>query len=544
MRNHIYTIICLLSIFIYSGCSTEEYAPIVGSIEGIVINEKTKEPIERCQVTNPQLGATLTDSNGRYSFTDVTPGNFQLTYSCNQFQTATQEFVVSAGKTVQANVSLSPAEGESILQPNSRMLDFGNRNGVIDLILKNTTDKAVSYSIICDATEVNFEPMKGTVASGNSVIVKVAVDRTELSEGHYECTASIITESTPIDLHIIFDKGSATRPKVTTLALEQGDNHNNSIVAKGNIVSVGSSNIIQHGFCYSFDVQPSLTNNDGVINRGSAATLTEFSSTISNLEYEKAYYVCAFATNKEGTSYGEPLSIVLARQANGNPDVPNPDVTTTESYSLSTGQASNVKEKEATFNGRIDVNGSAKLKEYGFYYGTSSNPTIRVVAKSFNSPTAVTTNDVSAIVKDLAENTTYYYQLYVIDKDNKIIKGNVVQFTTKTTPTIVINYLNVSESLGLTGKATLYPQGNTMLEAGFIYRTDGYDLTLSSNYNGMTVKVPCEIISNTISLNKDNIGGYLGGGYVRAYMILVDGTIIYNGPKIYVAKDLPYPRNK
>ena len=630
MKHYKYIIVCILSALM-SNCATEDYHAIVGQIEGVVINERTKEPIISCEVSSQRLGSVLTDSHGRYFFDNVEPGSIQLTYKCSGYQSITREFMVSAGKTVQANVSLMPMEEECKLMPNNTVLDFGNREGVTDLILKNTSSSSISYSIKCDAKEVSFDPQRGVVLGGNSSIIKVAVDRSELSEGHYERVASIITGESTIDLQIIFDKGTASRPTVSTLALEQSDDLSNAIVAKGSIIAVGSSNIIQHGFCYSTESDPLLLNNDGIINRGSASAATDFIGTITGLEYEVTYYVRAFATNQQGTSYGEVMSLVLAPKNNmviitkeatsitstsaklnalifggtisdvsevgfcygiskkcenrlavdtKNSKKDNelsvllenlePDTeyffrgygviageekygeimsfkttkgsTQDSKINCETLEASEITVNSAILNGNFSVSGTIKVKEWGFYYGTNPNPTIRSVCETNSKPIAVSSKTISQKIEKLSAATTYYFQTYAIDELNKVFKGSVESFTTSRTPSIVIDYLNVSTSIGLSGKATLYPEGNTVLEAGFIYRTDGYDLSLTTNYNNKTIKVPCEIISNTITLDNETIGGYLGGGYVRAYMILVDNTIIYNGPKIYVASDLPYPR--
>ena len=169
-----------------------------------------------------------------------------------------------------------------------------------------------------------------------------------------------------------------------------------------------------------------------------------------------------------------------------------------------------------------------------------------MVSKSFNSPTTVTDTDVTLDLKNLNEETTYYYQLYAIDGNSNIHRGEVLPFNTTKTPTIIIESLSITKTCELIGEAYLNPEGNTILEAGFLYRSDNTEVSLTYDYNGKTVKVPCEIISNKINLYVNRIGDGFSSNpsvYVRAYMILLDGTIIYNGNKIFVAGDYPYPRN-
>lgn len=844
MKHYILAILSVLFISSLCGCATEDYVSIVGQIEGTVIDGISKKVIESCEVISPNNGTSLTDSHGHFSFQEVIPGTIQLTYKRLGYETTMCEVVVHAGKTTPANISLNPEKADCKLSTNTTILDLGNRDGVAELILKNTSNQSVTYTIQCDATEISFDPQRGTIVGQNSSIIKVAVDRTELSEGHYERTASIVTADSSIDIQIVFDKGLETRPTVTTISLDQDDTEQTTLVAKGAITSVGSSNIIQHGFCYSTQPEPSLVENEGIIKLGSLSSPANYTYNIAKLDLEKQYYVRAYATNKQGTSYGEVLSILMERLdnisistqdatsvtptsamlnakiaggtvsdfsevgfyygttekceikivvdssndkatnsvgivinslksdtkyffkgygiaksgekvgevksfqtaksssvnteitcetesasnitvnsavihgaftvsgalkikewgfyygSNPTPSVkqacrtnsvgistagetmsmkldnlaPNKDYyfqsyvidehdnivkgsinsfttltevkcetsgatnITTESVTLkgrivsgspssisqygfyygatlacsqkcvdvmtssdgssfeanitnldsdktyyykafcvtpsgeklgepqsfhtikitpsgnvtcNTGEASDITTNSAVIHGNFTVSGTLKIKEWGFYYGTSFNPSIRLVCETNNTPVSIFTKTLSYKIEKLSEGTTYYFQTYIIDELNNVCKGPVKTFTTSNTPIIVIDYLSISgsaESLGnvsgkLSGKATLSPNGNSILEAGFIYRTDGYDLDLSTNYNGKTVKVPCEIIANSITLNNETVGGYLGGAYVRAYMILANGSIIYNGPKIYVASGMPYHRN-
>ena len=73
----------------------------------------------------------------------------------------------------------------------------------------------------------------------------------------------------------------------------------------GNITSVGTSNIIASGVCYSSSNQsPTLVDNV-TIDGASAGT---FTSSLTNLIKDTRYYVRAYATNSEGTAYGNLIN--------------------------------------------------------------------------------------------------------------------------------------------------------------------------------------------------------------------------------------------
>jgi uncharacterized protein (TIGR02145 family) len=73
----------------------------------------------------------------------------------------------------------------------------------------------------------------------------------------------------------------------------------------GNVTSIGGSSIIASGICYSSSNQsPTIT--DNVTTDG--ATTGTFTSSVLNLTQGTTYYVRAYATNSEGTAYGNQIS--------------------------------------------------------------------------------------------------------------------------------------------------------------------------------------------------------------------------------------------
>ncbi len=78
----------------------------------------------------------------------------------------------------------------------------------------------------------------------------------------------------------------------------------NSINLQGEIISIGDSNITQHGHCWSTNSNPNLF--DQCSNNG-AASVGMFSSSVNNLLPSTTYYYRSYATNSFGTSYGESI---------------------------------------------------------------------------------------------------------------------------------------------------------------------------------------------------------------------------------------------
>ncbi|MBD5425743.1 MAG: carboxypeptidase regulatory-like domain-containing protein, partial [Bacteroides sp.] len=411
MKHYISAILNILLISSLCGCATEDYVSIVGQIEGTVIDGVSKKVIESCEVISPHNGTSLTDSHGHFSFQEVIPGTIQLTYKRLGYETTMCEVVVHAGKTTPANISLNPEKADCKLSPNTTILDLGNRNGVVELILKNTSNQLITYSIQCDATEISFDPPRGTIVGQNSSIIKVAVDRTELSEGHYERTASIITADSSIDIQIVFDKGLETRPTVSTISLEQDDMEPTTLVANGAIMSVGSSNIIQHGFCYSTQPEPSLVENEGIIKLGSLSTPANFTYNLARLDFEKQYYVRAYATNRQGTSYGEVISKFMERL---------------DIISIITQDATSVTSSSAMLNVKVAGGNISDFIEVGFYYGTTEKCETKIVADSSNGQA---TNSAGIVINGLKSDTKYFFKGYGITKSGEK-EGEIKSFQT------------------------------------------------------------------------------------------------------------------
>ena len=77
-----------------------------------------------------------------------------------------------------------------------------------------------------------------------------------------------------------------------------------SAVCSATVVSEGSSPLYTRGVCWSLDPKPTISND--FTNNGNG--LGEYSSTITKLNGSTLYFVRAYATNDDGTGYGEQVS--------------------------------------------------------------------------------------------------------------------------------------------------------------------------------------------------------------------------------------------
>lgn len=79
-----------------------------------------------------------------------------------------------------------------------------------------------------------------------------------------------------------------------------------TVTSGGNVISDWGFPVTERGICYSRTPNPDLSDAHSHTSDGSG--LGSFSSTFT-MAYAGVYYVCAYATNANGTSYGEPLPV-------------------------------------------------------------------------------------------------------------------------------------------------------------------------------------------------------------------------------------------
>lgn len=100
-------------------------------------------------------------------------------------------------------------------------------------------------------------------------------------------------------------------PTVTTNSVN--DITETSAFCVGAIVDNGNADIIAKGFCFGTEQNPTLENNVVAADEFFTATLTELTAATE-------YYVRAYATNSEGSAYGENIKFVTLEES--EPEIP------------------------------------------------------------------------------------------------------------------------------------------------------------------------------------------------------------------------------
>ena len=182
-------------------------------------------------------------------------------------------------------------------------------------------------------------------------------------------------------------------PTVTTSDVT--DITQNTAVSGGNVTDDGGATVTARGVCWSKDPNPTIDNS--FISNGNGTG--SFTIEISGLTSATTYYVRAYATNSEGTSYGEQKTFTTLQY------IQLPTVTTTI--------VTNVTSTTATSGGNVTDDGGATVIARGVCWSTSPDPTIDDNKTTDGNGTGAFTSQLT----NLTHSTTYYIRAYAINSE-------------------------------------------------------------------------------------------------------------------------------
>lgn len=275
------------------------------------------------------------------------------------------------------------------------------------------------------------------------------------------------------------------------------------------VTSTGGYSITKRGFVYSsYSTTPTL-NTSNTSSKTISGTTGKDYETITGLDSNTKYYVCAYATNSQGTAYGEVKNF-----------------TTTDNASIRTEEVVDITGGGATFIGYItDVTGT--ITEKGFAYGTSSSPTI---SSSTVSSTAKTTGRYSLDIDDLSPSTKYYVRAYVTTSKGTSYGTSLSFTTTDSASARTTAATSITEASATLNGSASNPSGYSITEKGFVYSRTNSTPTLSDSK-----AVHSSTSTGTYSINLTGLASDTSY-YYRAYVKTSQGTT-YGTVATFTTKD-------
>ena len=220
-----------------------------------------------------------------------------------------------------------------------------------------------------------------------------------------------------------------------------------SIVCGGKITSTGRETITEYGICWS-------TTSPVTINNNKINCETNFTVTISGLNENTIYFVRAFATNSNGTAYGEEIKVRTLTSF-------LPGVTTSNVTSITT--------NSAVCGGNVTADGNLDVTARGVCWSTSPNPTISNNKTTNGSGTGSFTSNITG----LTDGTTYYVRAYATNSKGTAY-GEEKSFTTiaKTIPQITTaNVTSITTNTAVCGGNVTSDGNSTITARGVCWST-------------------------------------------------------------------------
>jgi len=166
----------------------------------------------------------------------------------------------------------------------------------------------------------------------------------------------------------------------------------NSAISGGEVISDGGSVVSERGICWNKIPSPTIDDDkmaDDAVGTGI------FTGIIRGLEAGDIYYIRAYATNSQGTAYGDERNFTT----NTDPDIPI--VTSAEVSVITSGGAGS--------GGNVISDGGSEVIERGVCWSKTSLPIIsdnRLVHNSSG------TGEFTSVITGLDADTTYYIRAY------------------------------------------------------------------------------------------------------------------------------------
>jgi uncharacterized protein (TIGR02145 family) len=327
-------------------------------------------------------------------------------------------------------------------------------------------------------------------------------------------------------------KDDPVPPTVTTTAVTEISY--TSAVSGGEVTAEGGGPVISRGVCWGTTANPTIDDTKTTESAGSGA----FISNITDLTQNTMYYVRAYATNADGTGYGNQVSFTTTQIA-----VPE----------LTTADISAITQTTARSGGNITDENGGSVSAKGVCWSTSENPT----TSDSKTEDGTGTGAFVSSITELAAATTYYLRAYATNIVGTQY-GDQISFTTEDPINIedvegtLYNVVRIGtqlwmkenlkttkysngEPIGTTTPATLDLSGTIINSYQWAYDGDENNVaTYGRLYTGYAVHDSRNVCPSGwhVPTNDEwtTLGDYLGGRIVAGGKLKEAGTTHWTSP--------------
>lgn len=283
-------------------------------------------------------------------------------------------------------------------------------------------------------------------------------------------------------------------------------------LAGGNITSDGGLSVTARGVCWSTTSNPTISSS--ISNNGIG--VGAYSSNLSGLLPGTVYYVRAYATNANGTVYGNEVTFTTLSL-----NMPT----------LSSVVPTDVTINSATAGGDVSSDGGAAVTARGVCWSTTSSPTVSNSKTSDGTGTGAFVSNISGLLPG----TMYYMRAYATNIIGTAY-GNEISFTTTS---LLLSTLTTN-TVTTIATSTATAGGNITSDGGATVSARGVCWSVSAN----------PTISNSKTSDGTGAGAFSSSltgltpattYYVRAYATNSVGTAYGNQVTFTTAQQLVVP---
>jgi len=251
---------------------------------------------------------------------------------------------------------------------------------------------------------------------------------------------------TTYGLQVTFTTKSLSLSDLITTPVSAVTSH--SAYSGGAITLDGGSAITARGVCWN--VWPNPTISDSITVDGTGVGF--FTSLLSGLKSGTLYYVRAYATNAQGTSYGNSVEFTTRTAV--------PELTTVPASSIST--------SSATSGGTVTHNGGNYVIARGVCWSTSRLPSV-ADAKTVNGNGS---GPFTSLLTGLKSGTVYYLRAYATNESGTGY-GDEITFTTiQGLPELTTEAVtSLTSTTAMSGGTIIHDGGASIVERGVCWST-------------------------------------------------------------------------
>lgn len=494
MKRLIYCLPLILILLAVSTCKEPEY-DYFGTISGVVTDAQTQNMLSGVKVTlSPGGLSQMTSDDGTFSFEELEPQEYTVTFTRDGYSDLTQKVSVVSGEQSSVQVAMEALLPELTLEPD--VLDFGRDSSTLVIDIINNGANELKWEITENIEWLSCEPSSGTTTTGSTPVV-FSASRTGLQQGEYN------------ESLVISSNGGSRTVQVHMTVSDMRLNITPDILDFGTLLS---------------SIEMTLENTSGKPMEWSAAAandwliLSKSSGTISGKDFVNAIAI------RDGLSAGDYNSSISFLMNGGETVIPvKMSVAVNEKPTVTIETVSGVAYNSASLSGTIVSPGSSKISRYGFCWSEHEEPTVEDSFSNLGDCSAPTAFEGSAT--DLKPETTYHVRAYAENSVGLVYSERELSFTTSSLPELpVVKNTGFSDitSTGTKASGTIVSFGNVQKISAYGHVwSESPAPTLESGQStdlGETLEEPTSFVSGLTDLKPHT------RYYVRAYAVNEIGT--------------------